>query len=309
MSFAWDEPHMLINIGNQLTVMTSLTAETDTGYNVDTVDTDDLGRDEFNRVYYTSNRKEPVLVRNEVSDWDAIRKWDPEYLDCVLGHLEATVLFHEEGIFNPNENPEDMKLPFTEAREYISVDGRYYMPQAAIERPWIARVATGNDIKFHRLSKDIHKPRFLDDVTKLLLVTNIWYGGEKCKSPLHYDVSHNFFSQVMGEKRVLLASPSQSEYLYPAHGAASHRQSRVNVFDPDESEFPRYEKADLGEVVVEPGDMLFIPGGWWHAVETVTPSISVNFWWNDIYSYANYLSSNLISRFQEKIRGKFFTQG
>lgn len=269
----------------------------DTGYTVDTVSTDDLGCDEFDRIYYEREQKEPVLVRNEVSDWDAVKKWDPEYLDCVLGNLEATILFQEEGMFNPNVNIEEMTVPFSEAREYISEDGRYYMPQAAIERPWIARLATGNEVDFPRLREDIRRPRFLHDLRKLLLVTNIWFGGDKCKSPLHYDVSHNLFSQVMGEKRVLLASPAQSEFVYPAYGASSDRQSRVDVFNPDETEFPRYKDADYAEVVVKPGDMLFIPKGWWHAVETLTLSISVNFWWKDIYSYSKYLGSRLVSRF------------
>jgi lysine-specific demethylase 8 len=33
------------------------------------------------------------------------------------------------------------------------------------------------------------------------------------------------------------------------------------------------------ETVLHPGDMAFIPKGWWHEVEALTPSFSVSFWW------------------------------
>lgn len=33
-----------------------------------------------------------------------------------------------------------------------------------------------------------------------------------------------------------------------------------------------------GVVVLEPGDVLFVPRGWWHFVESLELSISVNVW-------------------------------
>lgn len=33
------------------------------------------------------------------------------------------------------------------------------------------------------------------------------------------------------------------------------------------------------DCVLEPGQMLFIPPGWWHYVRSTTVSFSVSFWW------------------------------
>lgn len=47
----------------------------------------------------------------------------------------------------------------------------------------------------------------------------------------------------------------------------------------------RRMKEELGgveywECVLEPGDTLVIPIGWWHYVRSLSVSFSVSFWWN-----------------------------
>ena len=49
-------------------------------------------------------------------------------------------------------------------------------------------------------------------------------------TPAHYDEQENFFTQVRGEKRVLLFSPDQFSNLYPYPVDHPHdRQSQVSV--------------------------------------------------------------------------------
>lgn len=261
---------------------------------VDTVNAEEFGRYEFNRGYCKLD--EPVLVKDEVVDWRATRKWNPEYLDCLLGHQEARLSFREDGIIGANFDTETETLPFSEARRHICEDGRYYMSQMSIERPWISRLVTGDDVDFPQLPGDIQQPRFLDDLSKLHFVTMFWFGGDSCKSALHWDVFNNFFMQIFGKKRFLLFSPSQTEYLYPEYGTNYPHTARVNVFDPDVSKFPRYEDAEYVELTVTPGDMLFIPKGWWHAADSLTTSISVNFWWLAPEAYMRYLSEVLADK-------------
>lgn len=40
------------------------------------------------------------------------------------------------------------------------------------------------------------------------------------------------------------------------------------------------EKAEVTEVVVNPGEVLFIPEGWWHSVVSTGATAAVNFWFN-----------------------------
>lgn len=247
---------------------------------VETVDSSEFERSDFTDYY--NGVSEPLLIKGEASDWDATRKWDPEYLDCSLGFTEITLSFHEEGAFNPNNDEgQSETLPFTEARNRIDEDGRYYLAQEAIDIPWFVRVTTESKPSLPELAEDVPQPRFLEGPSRFARYTNVWFGGDRCKTALHHDSMPNLFVQIYGKKRFYFFAPSQTEYLYPARGAAYPNHSRVNVFDPDESKFPRYTKAESEELVVEPGDMLYIPQLWWHAVDTLTNSISVNFWWEE----------------------------
>jgi hypothetical protein len=45
--------------------------------------------------------------------------------------------------------------------------------------------------------------------------------------------------------------------------------------------FPLFNEANKKKIMLdlEPGDILYIPRKWWHGVETLDTSISVNIWW------------------------------
>lgn len=44
--------------------------------------------------------------------------------------------------------------------------------------------------------------------------------------------------------------------------------------------FPNFEIEDYVDVVLEEGEMLYVPVGWWHYVRSLEVSFSVSFWWN-----------------------------
>jgi hypothetical protein len=47
-----------------------------------------------------------------------------------------------------------------------------------------------------------------------------------------------------------------------------------------EQEFPEFSEARYLEGVLEAGECLFIPKGWWHYIRSLSPSFSVSFWWD-----------------------------
>lgn len=59
--------------------------------------------------------------------------------------------------------------------------------------------------------------------------------------------------------------------------AAQVRQGRR---DEQAERFPLYADAEYVEAILEPGDCLFIPRGWWHYVASLDVSCSVSFWWD-----------------------------
>jgi HSPB1-associated protein 1 len=111
----------------------------------------------------------------------------------------------------------------------------------------------------------------------------LWFGGKYAHTPCHYDsYSYNLVAQLYGRKRWLLFPPSQTPNLYPTRVPFEESSvfSGVNVGFPDLRTFPRFTHAlaNCLEVVLHPGDVLFVPKHWWHYVESLESSVSINQW-------------------------------
>jgi len=102
--------------------------------------------------------------------------------------------------------------------------------------------------------------------------SSMWVGGKGSTTQAHYDVLNNIFVQVYGRKRFRLWGPQAHAMLrvFPdAHPRA--RKARVlvdgcrTVLAPPEV-----------DVTLEAGQALFIPAFWFHHVEALSCSVSVN---------------------------------
>lgn len=102
----------------------------------------------------------------------------------------------------------------------------------------------------------------------------------------HYDAMDNALMQLHGEKRVLLYPPRAGAGLYlegsssPVVGPAVDGEGGGWP-----AEFPAYEQARRAalEVVLQPGDVLYIPALWAHRVEALHgPSVAVNVFFREL---------------------------
>ncbi|CAI5977405.1 unnamed protein product [Closterium sp. NIES-65] len=55
--------------------------------------------------------------------------------------------------------------------------------------------------------------------------------------------------------------------------------SQVDLDSPDLTAFPLAPLAPFWDVLLSPGDLLYIPPRYWHYVKATRPSCSVSFWW------------------------------
>lgn len=238
---------------------------------VDRVNAASLGRTAFDLKYYARNR--PVLIDDGASSWPALAKWNPAYLDALLGEQEVVLRHNDLGIFDNNNNAatgavQMLKTPFGKAVELIESEQgyQYYLQQTAVRAV------------FSKLAADM-AGLYLIGPAKRAMYTNLWFGGKGCKTPLHIDEDENFLVQIHGRKRVTLFAPSETPYLY--HAPEGPPRSQVNVFAPPDPRFPLYERALERRFQIDllPGAVLYIPNRWWHAVESLDTSISVNTFW------------------------------
>jgi Cupin-like domain len=110
--------------------------------------------------------------------------------------------------------------------------------------------------------------------------TLLWMGSQGAVAPLHHDLMHNFFVQIYGSKQFTLYPPSDwhNVYLFPKFHLR-HRNSQIDMSAPDVLErFPRFKNTEPVVARLSEGDVLYLPPMWFHEVEALSNSISVNVW-------------------------------
>jgi hypothetical protein len=221
--------------------------------------------------------KIPLQVLHMAAGWKALN-WTETYLKTRLRHKRVKVSCNQASTFDYNATTTTgtvtlRNMSLGQALDLMSSErgSNYYIQQQDVQR------------EFPELLSDIERPALLDHWRRIDS-TNIWIGGGGCRTPLHYDSPENLLVQIAGRKKITLFPPEQSANLYPAIGEFLPNCSRVNAFAPDASRHPLFLRAEefKTECILEPPDALFIPGGWWHAVESLEPAISLNFWWHSL---------------------------
>jgi hypothetical protein len=124
------------------------------------------------------------------------------------------------------------------------------------------------------------------DLVEPGVVPRAWMGNRIRVAP-HYDLKENIGCVVAGRRRFTLFPPDQLPNLYPGPLELTPAGTPISLVDletPDLDRFPRFAEAmhTAQAAVLEPGDAIYIPFHWWHAVDSLEPvNLFVNYWWND----------------------------
>ena len=154
--------------------------------------------------------------------------------------------------------------------------------------------AAGHSIAVQSLPVEEVLPGFESGNTMPLLddsvAATMWIGSRGKVAP-HYDVHRNIACVVAGKRHFTLFPPEQAANLYPGPilGAPGGVPiSLVNIWNPEYERFPGYAQAVEAafEATLEPGDAIYIPSLWWHAVESLESfNVLVNYWWGGTGQY------------------------
>ncbi|MGH7136354.1 MAG: cupin-like domain-containing protein, partial [Pirellulales bacterium] len=226
-----------------------------------------VSRQEFLQDYYIANR--PVVLEGLMDDWPAMRRWTPDYLKTLLGDEEVEIMAGRADDPNYEINCQQHRRT-VRFHEYVDMvhsgaqTNDYYLVanNGFLKRPKPKQLLA--DVVMFEEYLD---PRLVDGGVFF------WYGPAGTVTPLHHDTSNIFMAQVRGRKRIRLISPNDVEFLYNDIGVFSP----VDCDAADLARWPQFRKAEVREVLLEPGEVLFIPVGWWHHVRALDVSITVSF--------------------------------
>ncbi|XP_068310810.1 lysine-specific demethylase JMJ31-like isoform X3 [Pyrus communis] len=229
----------------------------------------------------------PAVFSGCVKDWKAFSNWNPcngglDYLQVPLpfsafiGLCKKRMHHSEDGscVKSDRHGLPDASSEY-DSKPYEDAPHQIYLAQVPI-----INTETEERVQLGSLREDIQTPAFLED--KVLVAINLWMNNAQARSSTHYDPHHNLLCVVSGCKQVVLWPPSASPMLYPMpiYGEASNHSS-VPLENPNFSNYPRAQclMEHSQKVILQAGDALFIPEGWFHQVDSDDLTIAVNFWW------------------------------
>jgi len=231
-------------------------------------------------------RDKAVVVSGGMSNWKALELWkDPNYFLKIAGQRSVPVEF------GSNYTSSSWGQKIVRFGEFLCdhVVEKSNDNEKSLKRPRLSKGSTAYlaqhelFLQIPELEQDIGVPDYCSltlpgqhNTGKVAL--NIWFGPKGTVSPFHHDPKHNLLAQIVGSKRILLASPSESGYMYPNESILSNT-SQVDVENIDDQAFPNFRKVKFQELLLSPGEMLYIPPKHWHYVKSLETSISVSFWW------------------------------
>ncbi len=214
---------------------------------------------EFRANYYLPQK--PLVITGIAKKWPAYTKWTWDYFKKIVGDKKV-------GLYNNVKS--DAYTPINTADDYKTFGEYVDMIQ---DGPAAWRIFLFNIFT--------HAPQLTEDFTwPEELMTGfvkkypmLFTGGQTSITHMHFDIdlSHILHTQFAGRKRVLLFRHEEQYKLYrkpfEVLSLADFSNYNTETGKPDYEKFPALKHATGYELIMEHGDTLFMPAGYWHHME------------------------------------------
>ena len=204
----------------------------------------------------------PLVLADLAREWPALHRWTPERLAARHGAREVRVYDASFGAPGRGYMSNVATMSFAEFLQETQHRGR--------------------DLRMflYNLSQQI--PQLLDDIRLPAIGLRLsrrfvfsFFGCKGSTTPLHYDIDMGdvLHTVIRGRRRVRLFAPQDSALLY-RHPCTV--RSYVDLDTPDLERFPALGHARGYEVILEAGQTLYMPAGWWHEFHYTEAGIGVS---------------------------------
>jgi len=213
----------------------------------------------------------PVIYRNAAGHWNSTRTWSFDFFSEKYGDRQID-LYYTAGLTDP-------RAPTTS--EQISLSS------------FIGQIRQGS-LKYLKLSNLVNNEKVLQEALDLKWLQRFkrktsfgetfytFMGGKGTVTPLHDEFPCNLYVQIYGVKKWVIYPPEDRVFLDARTERRPYFFSDVcpdNIGDP---KHPLQQYANKTEIILHPGDVLWVPPFVWHYVENITDSIGVAYKFADI---------------------------
>jgi lysine-specific demethylase 8 len=223
--------------------------------------------------------RKPAVIRKLARNWPAISAWR-NMTNLVREHGHRLIPI-EVGSMSSG-----MKEELVTFRSFVS---SYLAPSATDKPCWSLEDATNDSSRIAYLAQH----PLLDQIVALYdqvetkpcgidpTNVNVWMGTGGTRTPLHFDSYDNLLVQLVGAKYVRLYDRDATPNLYVSQDKSYGLQGNMSNLDCEREDFAQHllaKDCPYKEVLLLPGDCLYIPSRHWHYVRSLSTSISVNYW-------------------------------
>ena len=227
-----------------------------------------LSGQDFLDHYYAPCR--PVILAGEMALWPALTKWTPDYLKSTIGGREVD--FEVERRPDAGRDRPDAS-PLTRAA-FSDVIDRVSTPTDGDIRQLSAGTSDANAAALSPLHTDLGAlGKFLNPGPS---PGQIRIGSAGARTSLHYGLSNSLLAQIVGRSRLLIGPASEVGRLYNRSQNFSDIAD-IEAENFDGSQYSRLNGAKMYAVTLEPGEIIFLPFGWWLQTKALTMSITATY--------------------------------
>lgn len=258
-------------------------------------------------------KRKPAIITGLMDSWPAMERWGLDYFrehfgdldihaniqrlgsQLILGHVGKFDSMKLSALLDEIENNTDSdRAHYLRAfpvhrmiEHYPQLAEDYDLPDLApnwadIRFPAQWRTGTRNPARLlglylakSFLNRGSNKPAPRATVSSRVAAV-MFIGSKGTVTPFHSDGMQTaaYLNQVVGRKRCYFVSPDQYECLYPRPFRRQFGMAQVDYRRPDLDRHPRFSDVVVEETVLHPGETLYVPSGYWHAIEAMDTSIS-----------------------------------
>jgi len=256
----------------------------------------------------------PFILRDDPAILQVVYRWNQSgYLEHLLGGGDDNTLmdveysttnqllyFKDHHKNNPKGWIPPMKSIKMTYKQWLEKATQTSNQDMGPNQPhWYFRVNAKDELGQHFLYHEMpffsplsssDKPNFyLVDMNDLRGI-NCRFGMMGNTAATHFDASRNFIVLLGGERRYILSHPRNCPHLalFPMRHP-SGRHSKLNWSNPNLTEAPEFALAKGNEIVLQPGDVLYLPTYWFHYIVSLELNWQCNARSGYTHEYEHYI--------------------
>lgn len=226
----------------------------------------------------------PVIITDAAANCDILQSWTFERFAKEFGEEEIEIQTGRESDKDFEINSAAHKTKTT-VKDFI--DNIHEQSSDTNDIYMTANNQVFAKTKFKQLLKELGQlPSFMSTDPESIGWRHLWMGPKGTVTPFHHDSCALIHLQIKGSKLWRLVSPFEYGNVY------NHRDvfSLVDAFDINYDIYPLMRGVKYTDVVINPGETIFLPMGWWHAVKSLDKTISISMtdfaFPNNVWSYS-----------------------